>query len=72
MEAPMAAISLCLDCDYCNDTTLFGTSESYVEDEFPNANSPRDGTFCTCPSCGSIDVDVFSPEGWKIENHSFA
>lgn len=54
----------CLDCGLATER------HDVVETEVQDSLDPtviREGEFAACAGCGSIDVDVYSPEGWEIE-----
>jgi Zn finger protein HypA/HybF involved in hydrogenase expression len=59
----------CLSCGFKSERVFFSKTQNYVEnytDGVPDPAFDREGAFDCCPSCGSIDVDVFSPEGVVI------
>jgi hypothetical protein len=58
----------CLSCGLQASRVFFDTTISYAEDAMPERNPPREGKFDTCPSCRSIDVDVYSSDGVDILN----
>lgn len=56
----------CLSCGLQASRVFFHKTISYAEDTIPERNPPREGEFDTCPSCRSIDVDVYSSDGVAI------
>jgi hypothetical protein len=72
-----AAVCNCLDCGEVYERESSDQTYTEVEhvevfyvnltDEEYEVRSTLEGVFDQCPFCRSLDVDVFSPEGWKME-----
>ena len=56
------AVYDCLDCGLASERRKL--KESYIE--HPD-HGVIDGMFASCTNCSSLDVDVYSDEGWQIE-----
>lgn len=79
MAPRLSAVCSCLECGCVTSRWLVPRIHSVVEqveliyltddpDEEPQrVKHVREGLFDQCPKCKSLDVDVFSPEGWESE-----